>query len=182
MDQQPICVDVVISATQFRSFSLFDTFRRQRRWTRLALFAGILCAFGAVCFLKEGGAFLGLLLILIGLGLPAVYLFTFLSGVRNQGRIYRLGNGRSLYRVELTPAEDGIRALAAEGEPSVFRWADCPEAYRVDGFIYLYVSTGRALFLPAAYITGATPDALWAMMTEKLPAGKAKDLRKQASV
>jgi hypothetical protein len=85
-----VTVPVSIDARIFRDFALFDGFFRQHRWRPLALFTGILLISAFVCFLMrnraEQAAFLGIVLALIGTGLPVAYVLSFLSSIRTRAK------------------------------------------------------------------------------------------------
>lgn len=172
MERQTLIIPSKIDAGTFRRFALFDTFVRQKRWRRPALFAGILCASAAVCILmregREGAVLLGTVLLAVGLGLPAFYVLNFLWSVRKQGR--RLDGGRTAYTLHLR--EEGLTVLSGK-ERAEYAWEQLLLACRVPGCIYLYVSARRAFLLPDC----RQSEAAWTLLREKLPAEKHMDRR-----
>lgn len=182
MEEKKITVRVVMDAKTFRSFALFDSLLRRRLWRAPALFAGILLFFALLCFLlrerAEQAALLGVVLLAVGLGLPAVYFFTFLRSVRMQIRKLKLDRPRPVYTVTISAAE-GVRA-AVKKESACYRWEDLHSAYRRNGCIYLYVSAQRAYLLPEPQITGGVED-LWRLLGEKMPSGCLFDERRPSA-
>lgn len=174
MANQTLIVPAKIDARTFRRFAVFDTFRRQKRWRAPALFAALMLAFALVCFAfrdgRDGAALLGAVLLLVGLGLPAVYVGSFLLSVRKQGRRLGLDGAQTAYTLHLR--EEGIQMVSGR-ERAEFRWEQLFRAYRVPDCIYLYVSQQRAFLLPEDGQGGA----VWTLLTEKLPAEKLEDRR-----
>ena len=83
---QDITVPVKLDEKTFKRFARFDMLRLRKRWVRPAVFAVILTAFAAAALLsgkKEAGMIASVLLV-IGLGLPIVYIGSFLSQVNMQ--------------------------------------------------------------------------------------------------
>jgi len=167
MAQGQITIPVRLDAAAFRRFSRFDTFRLRKRWRRPAAFALIFAAFAAAALLSrkpQSGLLAGVLLA-VGLGLPLVYIGTYLSQVRAQAR--RLDPPRHVYTVVLD--FDGIRVENAQRQesPLSLKWRDAPAAFRAKGCIYLYASAQRAFLLPDGQ-ADAPDEAVWACIAEHM--------------
>lgn len=174
MEKQTITMPAKIDAATFRRFALFDTFHRQKRWRAPVLFAAVMAAFAAVCFAcqgsRSGAALLGAVLLTVGLGLPAVYVLSYLLSVRKQGRRLGLDGSRPAYTLRL--GEDGIQVVSGK-ERAEYRWEQMFYVYRVPACIYLYVTPRRAFLLPEDGQGGVA----WALLMKKLPAEKLEDRR-----
>ena len=167
-----IDVPVRIDAPTFRRFAYFDTFRRQKRWRSPLIFALILVVSSILCFLlrdrAEGGTMLGVVLLVIGLGLPAAYFLSFHLSVRTQIKRMGLTEPREVYTVALD--QDGITVTAGKDELSR-PWGELAEAWRVKGCTDLYVTPVKAYLLPDGQGT-ADADAMWALICAHMPAGR----------
>ena len=172
MERQTLTIPSRIGAETFRRFALYDTFTRQGRWRAPALFAAILSASAAVCFLmrgrRESAALLGGVLLAVGLGLPVFYVANYLWSVRNQGRC--LDGEKIAYTLHFK--EEGLLAVAGQ-ERAEFPWERIFLVCRVRGCIYLYVSPQRAFLLPDCCQSEAAWDLLW----EKIPEERLQDRR-----
>lgn len=172
MERQTLMIPAKIDAGVFRRFALYDTFVRQARWRAPALFAAILGASAAVCFAmrqsREGAVLLGGVLLAVGLGLPAFYVLNYLWSVRKQGK--RLDSSRIAYTLHLR--EEGLLVVASQ-DRAEYPWEALHLACHDRGCIYLYVSPQRAYLLPEC----GQSEAAWALLQEKLPEAKRKDLR-----
>lgn len=172
MERQTLMIPARIDAETFRRFAIYDTFIRQGRWRAPALFAVILGASAGVCFAvgqsREGAVLLGVVLLAVGLGLPAFYVLNYLWSVRKQGK--RLDGSRIAYTLHLR--EEGLLAVAGQ-ERAEFPWAQLFLACRARDCIYIYVSSQKAFLLPEC----AQSEAAWTLLQEKLPAEKRRDRR-----
>ena len=165
MDKARITIPVRLDARTFKRFSRFDMFVLRRRWVRPAAFALILLAFAAVALLsgKPQSGLIAAVLLAVGLGLPLVYVGSFLSQVNLQAQRLKLDAPRLVYTVTLD--FDGVHAvnqLKKEDVQSV-RWADTRAAFRRRDCFYLYVSPVRAYLLPFGQ-ADAPDDAVWACL------------------
>lgn len=108
MQREIITIHVKMDRQTFRRFALFDTFRLKKRWCKPALFCAILLVFAAVAFAagREQSALIGSVLLLVGLGLPAVYVGTYLSQLNAQAKKLRLDPPRPVYTLRL--AQEGV--------------------------------------------------------------------------
>ena len=160
-----ITTRVRLDEKTFKRFSRFDMFRLRKRWRRPVLFALILVAFAAVALLtgKAQAGMIAAVLLVIGLGLPLVYVGSFLSQVNLQARRLKLDAPRLVYTVTLD--FDGVRAVneLKKEDVQTVRWADTRAAFRKKDCFYLYVSPVRAYLLPFGQ-ADAPDDAVWACL------------------
>lgn len=172
MERQTLIIPANIDAQTFQRFALFDTFRLQKRWRAPALFAAILSVSAAVCLAmqqsRRGAALLAVVLLAVGLGLPAAYILSFWLSVRRQSKL--LDGARTFYTLHLR--EEGILALTGQNRAE-YRWEQVYRVYRVRGCIYLYVSPRQAYLLPE----GERSEAAWVRLREELPGDRIRDFR-----
>ena len=177
-----ITVPVEMTAQRFRAFAAFDTFRHRKHWRRPALFAVIMLALAVLCFVRaeqqHGAVILGILLAVVGVGMPAVYVGGFFHSVSEQ--IHRMGltRPRIAYRVELGP--DGVTVhmpgRQQKAADATVAWANVWGVYRTAEALYLYVRYDQAYILPADQVRGGS-DALWELCSRMLPAEKLHNCR-----
>lgn len=176
---QDITVPVKLDEKTFKRFARFDMLYLRRRWVRPAVFALILTAFAFVALLsgKKEAATIAAVLLVIGLGLPIVYIGSFLSQVNLQAVRQRLGKeGRRVYDIRLTDAEIIVVNRSKTDERVTLPWKDVKQAFRVKNCIYLYVHAARAFLIPDGQAS-ASPDAVWSFITGHMPPEKCKDKR-----
>lgn len=173
-----LTVPVRMDTEIFRSFAVFDVFRRQRRWVRPLLFAGIFLGFAAVCFSqtgrREGAVLLGVTLCIVGLGMPAIYIGTYLHSVAVQARRMGLSSPKDVYRVQLTDAGLTVREAGRQDKADAavrFAWDELHAAWRTPDAVYLYVTPEKAYLLPDRQIPGGA-DAAWRFAAAHLPKEK----------
>lgn len=173
-----VSVPVQIDTGIFRDFAAFDVLHRQKRWLRPLVFALILLAGAVVCFSqvgrREGAALLGAMLILVGLGLPAVYFGMFFHSVNLQARQMGIATRKDAYRVDLDDAGVHMHPVGQQDRREAVvthPWAELYGAWRTSGAIYLYTTAAQAYLLPADQIPGGV-EALWALLADHLPAEK----------
>ena len=97
---------------------------------------------------REQSALIGSVLLLVGLGLPAVYVGTYLSQLNAQAKKLRLDPPRPVYTLRL--AQEGVTIqndMKAEATVSL-EWKNIHAAWRDKGCIYLYATPARAFLLP----------------------------------
>lgn len=181
MGNRSITVDVIIDDKIFRKFAIFDNLYRQRRWIPPVVFASIMAAFACVCFamrgLAEQAVMLGCVLLLIGLGLPAVHMWSFFKSIEAQIKSHKLQKPRLVYSLRLSGDPDGVSVTSPAGESAQYKWVGMYGAYRVSGCAYLYVANNKAFLLPDGQTEGGS-DALWSLLADMLPAEKMHDRRK----
>ena len=124
-----------------------------------------------------GGVFaslLGTVMLLIGLGMPAVYVGMFLSGVKGQAKKLKLP--RKVYTLTFSKSGVHISNDLKPEEQVDLEWQKIPAAFRCRNAIYLYAAPTRAFILPDGQ-GDASPDELWAMMEKHLRKGRAQNRR-----
>lgn len=167
-----ITIPVKIDAPVFRRFAVFDTLCRQKRWRSPALFAVIMAVFACVCLSMQGrqrGALLlGVVLLIIGLGLPAAYFLSFFLSVRTQ--IKKLGLSRQRDAYTLCLDKKGLEVFDGK-ENAFYPWETFYGAYRRKDVVYLYVSARRAYLLPDSQ-AGEKAGAIWDLLMQSLPADR----------
>ena len=171
--KQEIRIPVRLDGALFRRFALFNAFRRQRRWVRPLLFAAIFGGFAAVCFLsgRAQGPLLGTVLLLVGLGLPLVWVAAFLLQVRGQIKQAGLSKARPVYTVVLRPDGLHVHREGKDAQALDLPWTKVYAACLVRGCIYLYVSPVQAFLLPEGQ--GGVPMAeIWQALARWMPEGR----------
>ena len=173
--QEEITVPVKLDEKTFRRFARFDMLRLRKRWVRPLAFALILCAFAAVALitrLPQSGMIAAVLLV-VGLGLPIVYIGMFLSQVNVQAARWKLGKGRSVYTVVLT--EEGFRVTSdrKQEDTGLIPWGQAAQAFRRKDCIYLYATPAKAFLLPAGQ-ADAPDEAVWERIRKGLGSEKCK--------
>ena len=137
--EQNIVIPVRLDGKTFRRFARFDTLALRKRWVRPAVFSLILIAFAFVALLarREQSGMIAAVLLIVGIGLPTVYLGTFLSQVNLQAVRAKLKPDRRVYTVTLR--ENGIRVEnnRKKEAPLEMGWADKNGAWRRKGCTYL---------------------------------------------
>ena len=170
----PLTLAGNIDRDTFVRFALFDSFRLKKRWKNPAIFAAIFLFFALVCFLgretHEQAMLMTLVLLAVGLVLPAVWLLMYMYSVNQQVKKNGLSAGHAQYFVVLNAP--GVRVMNEE-EKAEFSWKQIRAAYRVRGCIYLYVSDAKAFLMPKC----EDSEQAWAILTEQLGEGKCRDLR-----
>ena len=123
-----------LDSKDFVRFGLFDAFRRKKLWKAPLLFTVIMLSFGGVCFglrTKNPQALLpATILTVIGLLLPLVWFFLFLSSLKTQAKKFRLSKAKAQYVTSLSP--DRIKVVKGK-EEGIFYWKDVYMAYRAKG-------------------------------------------------
>lgn len=175
MERNTLLIQSRITPEVFREFAVFDTMYRRKRYRRPLLFAAIMAAFACVCFTQQSRSaqaiLLGSVLLLVGLGLPAAYILTFLWSVRKRAK--QQADAPAAYTVALSPERVVVTAGKERAE---YAWKDILYVYRIRRSTCLYVSADRAYLLPVS--DRSEEDKLWALISERTE--KRKDLRKQA--
>lgn len=165
-------IEVNLSGSEFRSFTIFDVLRRRKQWQGPMLFALILGLSAVVCFTRfetQGALLLGNVLLTVGLGLPCIYFGYFFSSLNRQIRQQGLTRPQKVYTVTLSDKKKGITA-DNEREQLEYEWKSVHHAYRNLTATYLYLTPQRALILPHTCVED--PDELWALITKRLPKEK----------
>lgn len=165
-------IEVNLSGSEFRSFTVFDVLKRRKQWRGPMLFALILGVSALLCFTRSqvrGAILLGNVLLTVGLGLPCIYFSYFFSSISRQIRQQGLTRPQHVYTVTLEDKKKGILA-DNHREKLEYEWKSVHHAYRNLTATYLFLTAQRALILPHTCVED--PDALWALITKRLPAEK----------
>jgi len=173
--EKTIVIPVSLDEKTFRRFARFDMFSLRKKWIRPAVFALILIvfAFAALLVRKEQSGMIAAVLLVVGLGLPIVYIGTFISQVNMQAMKARLKPARRVYTVTLR--ETGIRVEnnQKKEDPLEMDWSSVQQAFRKKGCIYLYVTPAKAFLLPDGQ-AGVPDPEVWQFLTAHLGADKCK--------
>ena len=173
---QEIMIPVKLNEKTFKRFARFDMLYLRKRWVRPCIFALILTAFAFIALFskKNEAALIASVLLVVGLGLPIVYIGMFLSQVNMQAVRQRLTkDGRRVYDVCLTDGEVIVVNRQKADEKVVLPWKDVKQAYRVKGCIYLYVHAARAFLLPDGQ-ANVSPEDVWTFITAHMDPGKCR--------
>lgn len=171
-------IEVQMTEAVFRRFTMFNILKLRKMWRSPAIFAGILGGCACVCFLMhhvDGAVMLGCVLLLVGLGMPLVYFATFFSSLKKEVLKHGLSRPQNVYTLTLTPKAQGI-GIRNETEQADYSWKDVFHVFRDHDATYLYMTPDRAFILPHDCIPEG-PDALWELVTKKLPADRCTVLK-----
>ena len=171
-----IVIPVKLDEKTFRRFARFDMLVLRKRWLRPAVFALILVAFAMVALfsrLPESGLIAAVLLV-VGIGLPLVYIGTFLSQVNMQAARAKLKPARPVYTV--TMRDEGVRIVNDQKaeEPQEVSWDSVHKAFRRKGCIYLYVTPAKAFLLPDRQ-ADAPDHEVWNYLVKHLGAARCRE-------
>ena len=161
---QQITVPVKLDVRTFRRFACYDAFRKRKRWIRPAVFCLIFLVFAFIALLakKEESGMVAAVLLVIGIGLPVIWLGIFLSQVNIQAEKYRLAPDRKVYTVILS--DQGIRVENNRREESLsLPWSHEWQAIRHKRCTYLYVTAQKAFLLPDGQ-ADAPDHEMWKMI------------------
>ena len=178
MEQKELVVPARVSPAMFHEFGMFDTFSQQKKWRSPLLFALIFGLSAAICFTQIGriqsAALLGGVLLVVGLGLPAVYLITFFRSLARQERQLAKNPGAIAYTLHLR--ETGFTVLQSK-EKMEHTWDDVIMACRLECCMCLYVNARRAYLLPGEAGDRAE-EAVWTLITQQVSAQRCVDRRR----
>lgn len=180
MTQQSMKIHVVMDKKTFRNFSAFDTLRYRRAWQKPVIFAAIFFVFAVICFcmrsIRDQAELMGIVLLVIGFGLPLVYFTMFFWSVSDQCKKFGFSKtGRPFYTIMLNNQPDGIQMTAKGAKEQKFEWAKLEMAYRASDAVYLYVAPNSALILPFKDVK-AGGDVLWEFIGGHVDKSKMKAL------
>lgn len=178
LNKNSVTVHCRIDEKTFRHFALFDTFRLKKHWRLPTIFAVIMVGFGVVCYCsgKPQSGLLGTVLTVIGLGMPAVYIGTFLSQVKKKAQALKLEKPRAMYTVVLEEENVNIHNDFRQESNVILPWDKVWGVVRVKNAIYLYATAARAFILPDGQ-ADAEPDEIWQYLRDHLPPEKLTDKR-----
>ena len=175
MDKHEYRVEGRITPPVFREFSIYDVLVRRRRWKGPALFALIMCAFAAVCYLmrtiRQGAVLLGTVLLVIGLVLPVWYILAFFLSIRAQSKQLKLSTAPLAYTIDLT---DGAMVVTVRENQASYGWESIYLAVGLKTCTALYVGENQAYLLPWP-AEGSSP--MWAFICDHVPEAKRQDRR-----
>ena len=169
MAEKEIVIPVKLDAKTFRRFGWFNVFILRKQWVRPAVFAAILTGFAVAALLsrKSESLLIAGVLLAVGLGLPLVYIGSFLTQINRQVKRYGLKSPRAVYTVRLSPDAMRVTNDQKKEAPLEAAWKDAWAAYRVRGCIYLYAAPARAFLLPDGQADADT-DAVWAYLSARM--------------
>lgn len=167
-------IDVLMTEAVFLRFSKFDILRRRKMWRAPVTFAVILSVCAIICFFMrhvDGAVFLGIVLLVVGLGMPVIYFLNFWLSLRRQVIELGLKRPQNVYTLELSGDKKGIHVFN-DKEKADYEWSRVFHAYRDTLATYLYLNPVRAFVLPHTCLGEHEPDELWALITKKVPKEK----------
>lgn len=171
-------INCTISEKIFKNFTIFNILKRQKLYRSPVIFASILTVSAIICFIMhhiDGAILLGSVLLIVGLGVPAVYFITFFSSLRKQAKLQNLNPPRVAYCVSLTDKDDGIY-VTNEKESATYRWKNVYQIYLAKDCIYLFMTQNRAFILPYSDMKEGFDTAF--SIIKKRAKDKVTDLRK----
>lgn len=161
-------IEVRLSEQHFRNFLIFNILTRLRLYKSPVMFASILTVSAIISFFMHtvGGAILlGVVLLVVGLGVPVVYFTSFFVSLRVQVRQQNLNPPRLVYTLRFDSASDLIE-ISNDHENVTYRWEDVFHAYHEKDAIYLFITGERAFLIP--FVACADKNAVWDLMETKL--------------
>lgn len=161
-------IEVKLNEKEFFAFSRFDVLRRRKLWRSPVIFATILSASAAICFLMHqvrGAVVLGAVLLIAGLGIPAAYFLNFFLSLQKQAKEQGLGAGKYVYTLELS---DGGVTVDNGREHAVYPWNQIFHVYRNVNASYLYITPQRAFLIPHDCVKSGA-DNLWKLIEAEIP-------------
>lgn len=171
MSHEPLLISVRINSKSFRDFAVFDVLKRQKRWISPTVFSLILLFSSVLCLTSRtnpaSGMLPGIVLLVIALGLPAVYFCSFFSSVRRQCQKMKLEKPVFVYTIELS-ATKGVGFCPKDSDTTTYTsWEALHGAYRTKTAIYLYLSPQRACLMPEQ-LCGCAIDDIWAVLEKQM--------------
>lgn len=170
-----ISIPVKLDEKTFRRFARFDMLILRKKWVRPAVFSAILIVFAVIALLtrKEQSGMIAAVLLAVGIGLPLVYIGTFLSQVNMHAVRAGLKPARSVYTLTLSEAGIRIENNQKKEASQDLSWSSACQAFRKKNCIYLYVTPQKAFLLPGGQ--ASVPDEeLWDFMKKHLGAEKCR--------
>ena len=171
-----ITIPVRLDEKTFRRFARFDMFTLRKKWIRPVIFSLILIAFAFIALLtrKAQSGMIAAVLLAVGLGLPVVYIGTFLSQVNIQAVNNRLKPPRLVYTVRLDKDSLIVENNQKKEETLCLPWRDVQRAFRGRGCVYVYVTPARAFLLPSGQ-ADAPDAAVWDFLCRHMGREKCKE-------
>lgn len=162
---------MVLDEEVFRHFTMFDILKRRRQWRSPVTFALIMGVCSLFCFLMhqiQGAVFLGVVLLVVGLGMPVVYFSTFFVSLAKQVKAQNLEPPRFVYALDLDEKPDGIR-ITNGNEHATYVWKNVYHVWQDKKCTYLYITGNRAFLLPHACLS-ENASFLWSFLITRLGA------------
>lgn len=171
--EKKIVIPVRLDEKTFRRFARFDMFSLRRKWVRPLVFSLILIAFALAALLirKAQSGMIAAVLLAVGIGLPVVYIGTFLSQVNMQAVRLKLKPARPVYTVTLRESGITVENNRKKEDLLELEWSALQRAFRKKGCIYLYVTAAKAFLLPDGQADAPDPE-VWDYLVRHL--GKEK--------
>ncbi len=163
-------IAVILSESQFRHFLIFNILKRLKLYKSPVIFASILTFSGIISFVMhsvEGAVLLGIVLLVVGLGVPVVYFINFFSSLQKQVKQQNLDPPRLVYTLQFAEDSDVLK-VSNDQEQAAYRWKDIFHAYYEKDSIYLFITQDRAFLLPLALLEDS--DEVWKIIEKKLGA------------
>ena len=166
-------IPVRLDEKAFKRFARFDMFTLRKKWIRPVVFSAILIvfAFAALLIRKEQSGMIAAVLLAVGIGLPVVYIGSFLSQVNMQSLQRKLKPARKVYTVMLQETGILVQNDQRREDPLEMDWASIQKAFRRKGCIYLYVTPAKAFLLPDGQ-ADVPDEEVWHYLEEHLGAEK----------
>ncbi|MBR5961668.1 MAG: YcxB family protein [Clostridia bacterium] len=170
-----ITVSVKLDEKTFKRFARFDMLSLRKKWIRPAVFSLILIAFAVIALLarKEQSGIIAAVLLVVGIGLPLVYIGTFLSQVNMQAARANLKPARPVYTVTMRDESIRIENNQKTEDPQEAAWDSVYKAFRKKDCIYLYVAPTKAFLLPSRQADAPDHD-VWEFICDHLGKEKCK--------
>ena len=173
MNDGRITIIAKIGPDLFREFAIYDAFVYKKRGIRPMIFAVFFLLVAIIAFTRrsytEGAALLGVVLLVVGLGLPAIYILRYLYSVSKRAKGF--SGDETAYALILNTVGVDVE----KGEQSMhYSWDQITFACRLSHSICLYVTSNHAFLLPREDADSA---AAWDMIREHIPPSKVKEYR-----
>ena len=174
-NENTIVIPVRLDEKTFKRFARFDMFFLRKKRIRPAVFSMILIIFSFIALLtgKEQSGMIAAVLLVVGIGLPVVYVGSFLSQVRIQAVRAKLKPARSVYTVTFRESGILVENNQKKEDPLEMDWASARRAFRRKGCIYLYVTPAKAFLLPDGQASVPDPE-VWQYLIGHLGKEKCK--------
>ena len=156
-------IPCTIDKTSFRDFAVFNSFRFRWRWLSLMLFPFFMLVL-AVINRNTGSNLLFWIFLVLGLLMPAVYLFQFEVSLRNQIRANKLETPRVFYTVAVS---DEKIVVSNQTERQELPWDRLYRAFRYKTYIYIYATQARVFILPCQ------EEEVWNLFLKNMEKGRA---------
>ena len=160
-------VRVNLDPKTFRRFAMYDTFKLKKRWKLPVIFALIMLAFAAACLFftdKQGHVGIGLLLAVIGAGLPVLWFVMYRLSLRTSVKAQKLP--RPVYTLIFSEEAIDIQSATKQEEHVRLPWDKVARLVRDKGCIYLYATEQKAFLLPSGQ-ADVPDDRLWDYLVRK---------------